>query len=266
MISMVQDMASQKANQRFAPTGGGKMGMSARVPKGVQTKGIGFNVNLTNPLNPISINDSGKSTVKGPDIIGDTQKAIQNPGESLQQEIDRLGENLYDAAGRLGYKGGEHKETLQPIKQSDEAKGILDEQKKAYETYLKNVPGYRRKLEEGISKEANKSMYQKMRGVEQRNVSRGLGYGALNESMKEEQRGQSQQELANQITNLNRGLLDLGEQMRTGAIQTGVGMQGDVQNRLNQLYQRRMAEYNANTQEAGSFMGLLASLGMMAGS
>lgn len=252
MISMVQDMASQKANQRFAPTGGGKIGMGARMPKGVQSKGF--------------FDDVGGAISSGLQQAGsDIVKSIQNPGESLQQQIDRIGDAAANIGNAIGIKQ-EHKNTLQPIKQSDQTKSILDEQKKAYEDYLKNVPGYRRRLEEGISKEANKSMYQKMRGVEQRNVSRGLGYGALNEAMKEEQRGQSQQELANQITNLNRGLLDLGEQMRTGAIQTGVGMQADVQNRLNQLYQRRMAEYNANTQEAGSFMGLLASLGMMAGS
>ena len=103
-----------------------------------------------------------------------------------------------------------------------------------------------------------------MRGVEQKNVSRGLGYGNLNEAMKEQQRAQSQQELAGSISNANMGLLDLGNQIRGGAIDTGLGLQRIAQDRLNQIYQREAAMNRQRQENEGSALGLLAQIGMMA--
>jgi hypothetical protein len=129
---------------------------------------------------------------------------------------------------------------------------------------MQNLPKYQQQMQERLSQQANRGMYDNMRNVEQRNVSRGLGYGGLNEGMKAQAQAQSQQDLANQITNANVGLLDLGNQLQSGAIGTGLGNQADLQQRLNQIYQQQQAQYNAQNQTAGSQMGLLANLAMMA--
>ena len=148
------------------------------------------------------------------------------------------------------------------VAQPNPQEEILTEQQKAYKDYMTKLPSFQKKMAEGLAQQSMATMTGQQRGVEQRNVSRGLGYGALNESMKEQVRAQNQQGLASAIEQGNLGLLGLGEQMQAGIVATGGGMQADLQNKYNQIYSQQMAEMQRRSSQLG---GLLGAAGTIAG-
>ena len=247
MISMVQDMAGQMANNKFKTLQMPKPKMQAKNSLG----GFGEFVENTTGIG------GGRRIDPVKDLTSGVGAFLHNPIDATSQGLTHLIDPLQPS---------KHENTLGPSPKTpkDTAPEVLAEQQRSYEDFKSNMPRYASQLRENLGKEANRGMYQNMRNVEQRNVSRGLGYGGLNESMKEAERSKSQQALANQVQGANLGLIDLGSQIQSGAIQTGMGMQGDAQQRLNQIYQQQLAKYGADTQAAGSQLGFLANLAMMA--
>jgi hypothetical protein len=246
MISMVSDMAGQQADDKFkALSSFGPSGKST-AKRGVQTKGW--------------------------DLAGDIKKGAQSIGSGVDRLVKNPGEAIAGAAQHIAGEttpGGKAVKDVTSALQNanrttpeDPMAGILRSQQEAYKEYQSKLPEYQQKISENLGQQANIGMHEAQRGVEQRNVSRGLGYGNLNESMKEQERSRSQQQLAGSLSNANVGLLDLGNQIRSGAIQTGQGMQQELQNRQNQVYQRELANQQAQNSAAGNMMGLLGTIGL----
>lgn len=171
----------------------------------------------------------------------------------------------YSVASAYGVKTPPPSQTAGPTPETDEQRTarIQKEQQQASAQYQENLPYYQQKMGENLSQQANQGMYQGMQNIESRNASRGMGYGGLNEGMKEQQRAQSQQGLASSISSANKGLLDLGQQLQTGAINTGLGIQSDLQNRQNLIYQQALQQQQSQNQMMGSYLGLLGQGAML---
>ena len=60
-----------------------------------------------------------------------------------------------------------------------------------------------------------------------------------------------------------RVIVNIGEQLRTGAIATGQGIQNQLQQRQDQIYQQQMARYNADQAIAGNVLGTAATAAIM---
>lgn len=198
------------------------------------------------------------------DVLGETKKATQFYTQNPQQLTQSLMKDprralMYGAgplaAGMFNPPKSKKPPTAGPDEQSQQ---ILTEQQKGYQEYMKRLPSFQKQMAEGLAKQSMESMTGQQRQAEQRNVSRGLGYGALNEANKEQIRAQNQQQLASAIQQGNLGLLGLGEQMQAGIVTTGAGMQTDMQNRMNQIYQQQLLEMQKQNQG-------LANLGGIAG-
>jgi len=198
----------------------------------------------------------GRRIDLGGDISRGAQALVRNPGEAIFAGTEHLANQI------LGEMKPKRKDTAIPG--YDQTAGeVLTAQQQGYQDYMKNLPSFQKKMAEGLAQQSMGQLTGQQRGIEQRNVSRGLGYGALNESMKEQARAQAQQQLASSIQEGNLGLLGLGEQMQAGIVTTGAGMQADLQNRMNQIYQRQQAAINAQNQQAGSLMGTAMNVGML---
>jgi hypothetical protein len=146
--------------------------------------------------------------------------------------------------------------------------GLSDIQKaqnEQYDEYKKNLPFMQNQMQERLTKQANTGIAQGQHQSEEKQSARGLGYGGLNEGMKQQIASQGQQQLAGQLSGANKGLLDMGTQIQQGGMQTGLGIQGQMQQMQNSIYQQQLARQQANNQIGGSAMGLLGSAGLMAG-
>jgi len=147
--------------------------------------------------------------------------------------------------------------------------GLSDIQKaqnEQYDEYKKNLPFMQNQMQERLTKQANTGIAQGQHQGEERMSARGLGYGGLNEGMKQQIASQGQQQLAGQLAGANKGLLDMGTQIQQGGMQTGLGIQGQLQQMQNSIYQQQLARQQANNQIGGSAMGLLGSAAIMGGS
>jgi hypothetical protein len=239
------------------------------------------NFNAIDPSNRVTMNENGVRAVKSTnnrgvqtksflnqirdtvsDAGGDISKGLKDVGHAITNPSVLVPSDMSNAVN--GMKKGLEAARGPTPKSQDNTEQIRNQQQQSYQDFQRNLPGYQRQMQEGLSNVANRSMYQNMRDVDQRNTSRGLGYGGLNEGMQAGEQARSQQNLANQITQGNVGLLDLGNQIQSGAITTGLGQQSNLQQRLNQLYSQRMADYNSQNQQTASMLGLLANAGMMA--
>ena len=179
----------------------------------------------------------------------------------LRSDIGKAAQLQFDP---LGLSDKKKTPSLPTPEASPEAAQVLSSQQQAYKDYMSRLPSFQKKMAEGLAQQSMGQLSQTQRGLEQRNVSRGMGYGALNEAMKEQAKSQAQQQLASSIQQGNLGLLGLGEQMQSGIVQTGAGMQSDLQNRMNQIYAQQQAQLQAQNQQAGNVLGLIGQAGIMA--
>lgn len=191
--------------------------------------------------------------------VENTQAYIKNPGEALQQDINRQIGDIkrpfqQQDAGEINIPVP-GRQVEQPVPEQD----ILTEQQKGYQDYMKRLPSFQKQMAEGLAKQSMQTMTGQQRQAEQRNVSRGLGYGALNEANKEQIRAQNQQQLVSAIQQGNLGLLGLGEQMQSGIVSTGKGMQADAQNRMNIIYNQQMAELQRQASQTSGLFGLIGT-------
>lgn len=192
----------------------------------------------------------------GGDISKGAKALTRNPAGAISGGLQHFAEQTW---GRVA-PGQKYENTVAPLTVDKPAEQILTEQQKGYQDYMKRLPSFQRQMAEGLAKESMQTMTGQQRQAEQRNVARGLGYGALNEAAKEQIRSQNQQQLASAIQQGNLGLLGLGEQMQAGIVTTGAGMQADLQNRYNQLYQQRLAEMQRQSSAAGQFLGAAGTI------
>lgn len=195
-------------------------------------------------------------------IAQGAQNFIRNPGEELGRRVGEIGNATLGEASRVIFGRGKKK------KQDDIGidKGVEDvraEQQRQYEQFQQSMPNIQRQMQERFSSQANLRAAQGQRQSQEQMSSRGLGYGGLNEAMKQQVTAQEQQRLAGQVGEANRGLLDLGEQLRSGAISTGQGIQNQLQQRQDQIYQQQMARYNADQAIMGNVLGTAATAAIL---
>lgn len=272
------------------------------APKPVDTSEMSDNPYYTSEMsnNPLlnrasNYNQSNAGTFKSnsfgvPDLPGFEESSIpgllfptnRNAGGSIGKGIDALVKNPGEAADDFfaAALGGTVKQLGEDIgisqtgptptgtpKKTPEEVAAIDaqtEQQRASADYKKKMPYYQSRLSEDLAKESNKQMNKAQKEVDERNTARGLGYGGLNQGMQEKVRSLTQQQLAGQTQEMNQGLLDLGEQIDTGTIKTGLGYQQDLQRRQDQIYQQALARQQAQNSMTGSGLGLLASYALMA--
>lgn len=142
--------------------------------------------------------------------------------------------------------------------------GIQTAQQQQYQDYLTNLPKMQKQMQEQYTQQAHKQIAAGQKAGESKMASRGLGYGGLNEAMKQQVAAQGKQDLAGQLANVNQGLLSMGNQIQQGGIQTGVGMQNQMQALQNMLYQQQLARQNAENSTTGSILGLIGGAGIAA--
>lgn len=145
-----------------------------------------------------------------------------------------------------------------------DAENVQKAQIKQYEDYKTALPGMQNQLQSRLSQSMNQDIAKGQRNVEERNSARGLGYGGINEGQKGMVAAQGQQDLAGQISGANQGLLDLGNQIQGGAIQTGLGIQGLLQQNADTQYERQRGRQSAQNAQNQALLGLLANAGTMA--
>lgn len=144
--------------------------------------------------------------------------------------------------------------------------GLSDIQKaqnEQYDQYKQNLPQMQNQMQERLTKQANIGVAQGQHQGEEKMSARGLGYGGLNEGMKQQVASQGQQQLAGQLAGANKGLLDMGTQIQQGGMQTGLGIQGQMQQMQNAIYQQQLARQQSQNQQTGAGLGLLANAGLM---
>lgn len=209
-----------------------------------------------------STSKSGVLRANLPNIGGNIGESfdqlVKNPGEALTNVFNAATAGMRTSENTLGPGGGIEKNPESP------ATPALTAQQSFYEEYKKNLPFYQQQMSERLSKQAHQAMTGQQRNIEQKNVSRGLGYGGLNEGMKEQARAQAQEQLASGLMTGNRGLLDIGQQIQSGTIDTGLGLQNQMQKYQDELYKMQKAHYDSNNATNASMMGSIANLGLLA--
>lgn len=237
-------------------------------------KGMFGSFDLLNPLPNVFGEGSSKTDIP---LI-----SLPNIGGSVGQGIDSLVKNPTNTIGNvltaalegptkqlgedIGISQTGATPTGTPKKTPEEiaAANAQTEQQRASAQYKEKLPYYQSRMAEDLAKESNKQMNKAQREVDERNTSRGLGYGGLNQGMQESIRSNTQGLLAKQTQEMNQGLLDLGQQLDEGTIKTGLGYQQDLQRRQDQIYQQALARQQAQNSMTGSGLGLLASYALMA--
>lgn len=145
-----------------------------------------------------------------------------------------------------------------------DAENVQKAQIKQYEDYKTALPGMQNQLQSRLSQSMNQDIAKGQRNVEEKNSARGLGYGGINEGQKGLVATQGQQDLASQISGANQGLLDLGNQIQGGAIQTGLGIQGLLQQNADTQYERQRARQSAQNAQNQALLGMLTNAATMA--
>lgn len=143
------------------------------------------------------------------------------------------------------------------------AENIMKGQQAQYNEFQQNMPRMQQEISEGLMKRSVRDIAQGQRSATERMSARGLGYGGLAQSQREQVQAQGQQNLANNMAQANQGLLGLGNQIQSGAIQTGLGLQSNLQDYQNSIYQQALARQQAQNQEMGSVLGGLGTIGLM---
>jgi hypothetical protein len=204
---------------------------------------------------------SSQTSIPGvsmPNLGGDIAGFVGDMGTGLSTTLKGI------VAGGSPVSGSPSQSQPATPKADPAAIGAQQAQLSASAQYQQNLPMYQQQMAERLSQNANKQTAQQQRSIESKNSARGLGYGALNEGMKAQDAAANQQQLAGQIAGGNQGLLDLGQGIQSGAIQTGLGIQNDLQQRQNQIYQQQLATAQANNSQTNSGLGLLATAAMFA--
>ena len=281
MISMVQDMAGTLANQKFSQ-GSYKdyanKGSSTLASKGFDLGSLAnpvpnlFGAGSSNTSIPgISLPNIGGSIGSGVDALvkNPTQtignQVLHDTGEMIRPFANYAGQQVKDPSspsGQVNQVIGNIVDTMQPKPPPPKTPAEL--QADQYSEYQKKLPYMQSQIGEQLTQNANKDINKVQRQVEQGNSVRGMGYGALNEGMKANAAQQGQQQLAGQLASANQGLLDLGNQIQTGAIQTGIGNQGLLQQYQNSIYQQELVKQQANNKDASSLMGILGTAAVLA--
>lgn len=195
-------------------------------------------------------------------IAQGAQNFVRNPGEELGRRVHDIGSSTLGNANLIPLALARpyisemmKKKPPGQVQTDDPTENIRKEQERQYQSFQQNMPAIQKQMQERLASKANLRAAQGQRQSQEKMSSRGLGYGGLNEAMKQQVTAQEQQRLAGQVGDANRGLLDLGEQLRTGAIATGQGIQGQLQQRQDQIFQQQMAKYNADQNIAGNVLG-----------
>lgn len=150
-----------------------------------------------------------------------------------------------------------------PSKEQEATQNVLAGQQAQYNEFQQNMPRMQQEISEGLMKRSVRDIAQGQRSATERMSARGLGYGGLAQSQREQVQAQGQQNLANNMAQANQGLLGLGNQIQSGAIQTGLGLQSNLQDYQNSIYQQALARQQAQNQEMGSVIGGLGTIGLM---
>jgi hypothetical protein len=170
-------------------------------------------------------------------------------------------------AGSVARTTGEQMKTPEAPTAPGISQGVSDiqqAQNDQYNQYQENLPKMQQQMQEGLTKQANIGVAQGQRSVQEQNSKRGMGYGGVNEGQKQQVAAQGQQQLAGQLAQGNQGLLNMGNEIQAGGMQTGLGIQGQMQQQQNAIYQQALARQQSQNQMVGSGLGLLGSAGLMA--
>ena len=190
------------------------------------------------------------TTMTSPESTGMTATVPNRVGS-----LPSTGQMINDLAKQISQK-----KVKQP---EDPQTTLLKAQQKQYQDYLTALPEMQKQMQEQYTQAAQRNIASMQKAGEQKMASRGLGYGGLNEAMKEQVTAQGQQQLASQLAQGNQGLLSIGDQIQSGGLQTGIGMQNQLQALANMNYQRALAQQQAENQQAGSLLGTLGTAGML---
>ena len=251
MGSAVQNIASAKSQiTNNIPTG------KSSTKKGIQTKN--FLGDVGSALENATGIGGGRRVDPVADITHGVQDFIRNPIDATATGLTNL-VNPGNAGPLM---------TLPtpptPPKVKSDADKVQEAQAKQYDEYKEALPGMRNQLQSRLSQSMNQDIASGQRNTEERNVARGLGYGGVNEGQKGMLAAQGQQDLAGQISGANQGLLDLGNQIQGGTIQTGLGIQGLLQQNADTQYQRQRSQQASRNAQNQALLGVLGNVGMMA--
>lgn len=152
----------------------------------------------------------------------------------------------------------------QPNPMPRDVQDVISGQQQQYQEFQNRLPGMQQEISEGLMKRSIRDIAAGQRAATDRMSGRGLGYGGMAQAQREQVQAQGQQALANNMAQANQGLLGLGNQIQSGAIQTGLGAQSNLQDYQNSIYQQALARQAAQNQETGALLGGLGTIGLMA--
>ncbi len=141
---------------------------------------------------------------------------------------------------------------------------IMAGQQAQYQEFQKRLPQMQQDIAEGLMKRSVRDIASGQRAATERMSARGMGYGGLAQSQRDQVQAQGQQSLANNMAQANQGLLGLGNQIQSGAIQTGLGLQSNLQDYQNAIYQQALQRQAMQNQMTGSVLGTVGNLGLLA--
>ena len=150
-----------------------------------------------------------------------------------------------------------------PTQAQNDVNSVMAGQQRQYQEFQERLPQMQQEISEGLMKRSIRDIASGQRAATDRMSARGLGYGGLAQAQREQVQAQGQQNLANNMAQANTGLLGLGNQIQSGAIQTGIGLQSNLQDYQNSIYQQALARQAAQNQETGAVLGGLGTIGLM---
>lgn len=138
----------------------------------------------------------------------------------------------------------------------------LQQQQQQYANqFSQNLPQMQNQMNQNLTQSANNTLNAQVKATQSANSARGLGYGGVNQGQQQQERVNSQSNLANAISGSNANLSNAANTLNTQAINTGAGIQQTQQSIQNQIYQQQLAQMQSNN----SITGNIASTGLLAG-
>lgn len=141
---------------------------------------------------------------------------------------------------------------------------LLQQQQYYADQFNQNIPQMSNQLYNQAGGAISNNMDQGIKNVRQQNSSRGLLYGGVNAGQEGSVRAKGASDMASTKSNINQGLIETGQNMRSSAISSGVSYQQMQQALNNAVYQNAMSKLNQDNAMTSGIIGNAATIGAIA--
>ena len=151
-----------------------------------------------------------------------------------------------------------------PPKTQTPQEQLLASQQQQLGEFKQGMPQMQKQMQDQLKSQFNSQLQGNLATVKNQNQQRGMAYGGMNQGQQMQETGREQGNLAQGLMGVNTGLDSAYQTMQGQALSTGTGIQNTNQQIQNSLYQQQLGQMQTSNQMAGSAMGLIANLGLLA--